>query len=151
MRIRSRGPLATRRPVPGQRDALVPGFGDAAMHDQPLTITGTGDETRDFIYVDDVVQANLLAAESPDAPGKVFNIALGRSVSLNRLLATLADLIGTGVQPIYHPARVGDVRHSAADISAAAGALGFEILVPFELGLARTVAAMAPAALVGAA
>jgi UDP-glucose 4-epimerase len=130
---------------------VIPRFIQALLDGERPTIYGDGNQTRDFIYVDDVVQANLLAAESPDAPGKVFNIASGRSVSLNRLLAILTELVGAGTQPIYHPARVGDVRHSGADVSAAAAALGFEILVPFELGLARTVAAMAPAALVGAA
>jgi UDP-glucose 4-epimerase len=130
---------------------VIPRFIKAILDGEPPVIYGDGEQTRDFVYVDDVVQANLLAAQSPDAPGKVFNIASGRSVSLNRLLGTLIDHIGLPCQPTYLPARDGDVRHSAADVSAAAAALGFEILVPFELGLARTVEAMAPAALAGAA
>ncbi|MEA2524570.1 MAG: hypothetical protein QOF73_1797 [Thermomicrobiales bacterium] len=130
---------------------VIPRFVKALLDGEPPVIYGDGEQTRDFVYVDDVVQANLLAAQSPDAPGKVFNIASGRSVSLNRLLGSLIGIMGVPAQPIYLPARVGDVRHSAADVSAAAAALGFEILVPFELGLARTVEALAPAALAGAA
>jgi nucleoside-diphosphate-sugar epimerase len=140
------------RQDPGSAYApVIPRFIQALLATERPMIFGDGNQTRDFIYVDDVVQANLLAAESPDAPGRVFNIASGRSVSLNRLLATLGEIIGTGFQPVYLPARPGDVRHSAAEISAAADALGFEILVPLEIGLARTVTAMAPPALVGAA
>lgn len=130
---------------------VIPRFIKALADGEPPVIFGDGEQTRDFIYVDDVVQANLLAAQSPDAPGQIFNIASGRSVSLNRLLASLIEIMGISSEPVYVPARAGDVRHSAADVSAAAAALGFEILVPFELGLARTVEAMAPKALAGAA
>ena len=130
---------------------VIPRFTKAIRDGEPPVIYGDGEQTRDFVYVDDVVQANLLAAQSPDAPGKIFNIASGRFVSLNRLLASLIEIIGRPCQPTYLPARPGDVRHSAADASAAAAAFGFEILVPFQLGLARTVEAMAPAALAGAA
>lgn len=130
---------------------VIPRFIKALHDGQPPTIFGDGEQTRDFVYVDDVVQANLLAAQSPDAPGRVFNIASGRAVSLNRLLGSLIQITGRSANPLYLPARTGDVRHSAADHSAAATALGFEILVPFELGLARTVEAMAPMALAGAA
>jgi UDP-glucose 4-epimerase len=130
---------------------VIPRFIKALQDGLPPTVFGDGEQTRDFIYVDDVVQANLLAAQSPDAPGRVFNIASGRSVSLNRLLASLIEITGLSAQPIYLPARTGDVRHSAADHSAASTALGFEILVPFELGLARTVEAMTPMVLAGAA
>jgi nucleoside-diphosphate-sugar epimerase len=130
---------------------VIPRFIKALQDRQPPTVFGDGEQTRDFVYVDDVVQANMLAAQSPDAPGRVFNIASGRSVSLNRLLGSLVEITGLPAQPIYLPARTGDVRHSAADHSAAATALGFEILVPFELGLARTVEAMSPMVLSGAA
>jgi nucleoside-diphosphate-sugar epimerase len=130
---------------------VVPRFVAALAAGEPPVVFGDGEQTRDFVYVADVVQANLLAAQSPDAPGRVFNVASGRSVSLNRLLAALIENMGVSVEPVYVPARAGDVRHSAADVSAAATALGFEILVPFELGLARTVEAMAPAVLAGAA
>jgi UDP-glucose 4-epimerase len=130
---------------------VIPRFIKALQDGQPPTVFGDGEQTRDFVYVDDVVQANLLAAQSPDAPGRIFNIASGRSVSLNRLLGLLVEITGLPAQPIYLPARTGDVRHSAADHSAAATALGFEILVPFEMGLARTVEAMSPLVLSGAA
>jgi nucleoside-diphosphate-sugar epimerase len=130
---------------------VIPRFIKALADGEPPVIFGDGEQTRDFVYVDDVVQANLLAAQSPDAPGRIFNIASGRSVSLNRLLASLLEIMGVPSDPIYVPARAGDVRHSAADVSAAAAALGFEILVPFKMGLARTIEAIAPKALVGAA
>jgi UDP-glucose 4-epimerase len=130
---------------------VIPRFVKALIDGERPVVYGDGEQTRDFVYVDDVVQANLLAAQSPDAPGQIINIASGRSVSLNRLLATLIETMSVPGHPVYLPARAGDVRHSAADVSAAAAALGFEILVPFELGLARTVEAMAPAVLAGAA
>jgi UDP-glucose 4-epimerase len=107
----------------------------------PPVIFGDGVQSRDFVYVDDVVAANLLAAEAPAAAGRVFNIATGRAVSLNHLLRTLATLTGTEPRAHHEPARPGDIRHSLADIGAAKKTLGYAAEVALEDGLARTVAA----------
>jgi UDP-glucose 4-epimerase len=102
------------------------------------TVHGDGLQSRDFVFVSDVVQALLRSAEAPGVSGKVFNIGTGRSVNLLELLAALNRLLGTDVAPRHGPPRAGDVRHSRADISRARRELGYEPAVPFEQGLAET-------------
>jgi UDP-glucose 4-epimerase len=104
------------------------------------TIFGDGLQSRDFVYVANVVHANLLAAEQP-APrvaGQVFNIGGGGSINLIELLAALNGLTGQNLAPVFAPARPGDVRFSAADISAARANLGYEVQVPWRDGLRHT-------------
>ena len=101
-------------------------------------MNGTGNQSRDFTYVANVVQANLLAASVPAAAGHVFNIACGLRISLNDVVAMLNKLVGKELPIIYSPARTGDVEHSLADISAARQILGFETSVDIETGIART-------------
>jgi UDP-N-acetylglucosamine/UDP-N-acetyl-alpha-D-glucosaminouronate 4-epimerase len=102
-------------------------------------IYGDGEQTRDFTYVGNAVSANLLAAEAPQASGKVFNIANGRSISINNLLETLKQLTGrTDVKAEYVESRVGDVRDSLADLSAAKSELGYSPEVELEEGLQLT-------------
>jgi UDP-glucose 4-epimerase len=124
---------------------VIPKF-IAALRDggQP-TIFGDGEQTRDFVYVEDVVRANLLAAETPGASGAIVNVASGRSISLNRLAALIGELMNRTVSPDYLPARSGDIRDSSADVRLAKDVLGFERGVSFEDGLARTVASMTDA------
>jgi len=105
-------------------------------------VYGDGETTRDFIYVDDVVQANILAAfrEGPEGGAPLFNIGTGRAVSLIELLAALraaSGKAGEGVEPRYEPEREGDIRHSQADITLAKSLLGFEPRYTLEEGLAR--------------
>jgi nucleoside-diphosphate-sugar epimerase len=103
------------------------------------TIYGDGEQSRDFTYVSNVVDANLRAAESSAAVGKVLNIANGKSVTINQLLDTLKDLTGkTQVAAEYRPARLGDVRHSLADLTLAMSVLGYAPHVELEEGLRRT-------------
>jgi UDP-glucose 4-epimerase len=104
------------------------------------TIFGDGLQTRDFTYVTDVVQALLKAAAVPGISGQVYNIGTGRPVSLRELLSALNKLYGTQVAPRYADPRAGDVRHSCADISRARHDLGYAPAVPFEEGLAHTLA-----------
>jgi UDP-glucose 4-epimerase len=104
------------------------------------TIFGDGQQTRDFTYVSDVVQALLLAAEKPGVSGQVFNVGTGRGTSLLELLSALNRQLGTNIAPSHKEARAGDIRHSRADISKARSLLGYEPKVPFEEGLARTLA-----------
>ncbi len=104
------------------------------------TIYGDGLQSRDFTYVSDVVQALLRAALAPDVSGRVYNIGTGRGITLLELLDALNRLLGTSVTAQHAPARAGDVRHSRADVSLARRELGYEPTVPFEDGLARTLA-----------
>jgi len=101
-------------------------------------VFGDGQQSRDFVNVRDVVRANLLAAERPDAGGKVFNIGSGRSPSLLEVIAVLGRLAGRELTPRFAPERPGDVRFSAGDISEARRGLGFEPQVSLEEGLRET-------------
>jgi UDP-glucose 4-epimerase len=102
------------------------------------TVFGDGLQTRDFTSVRDVVRALLLASEKPGIGGQVFNIGTGRGISLLDLLAALNRLLGTSVQPQHAAPRIGDIRHSRADIQRAREELGYEPAVSFEQGLAET-------------
>ena len=108
--------------------------------DQP-TINGDGEQSRDFTYIDNAVEANLLAckAAAQKAAGQMFNVATGRRVTLNETFKVLQDLTGYKGQPKYGSVREGDVKHSLADISKAEDGLGYKTLVDFEEGLRRTV------------
>ncbi len=102
------------------------------------SIYGDGLQSRDFTFVTDVVQALTRAADAPNASGQVYNIGTGRGTNLLDLVAALNRQLGTNIAPRHAPARLGDVRHSRADISRARRDLGFEPVVPFEDGLAQT-------------
>ena len=108
--------------------------------EQP-TINGDGEQSRDFTYIDNAVEANLLACKAPaqKAAGQMFNVATGRRVTLNETFKVLQDLTGCNGQPKYGPTREGDVKHSLADISKAEAGLGYKPLIDFEEGLRRTV------------
>jgi nucleoside-diphosphate-sugar epimerase len=101
-------------------------------------IYGDGLQSRDFTYIENVVQANLLAAEAPNAAGKVFNVAGGQSISLLQLVGELNRLTGQTLKPQFEPSRVGDVRSSLADISAAERELGYRCEISWQEGLSRT-------------
>jgi nucleoside-diphosphate-sugar epimerase len=102
-------------------------------------IYGDGEQTRDFTYVANVVDGVLKACHAPGAAGQIINVATGTRVSLNELFATLRQLTGVAVSPTYEPARVGDVKHSLADISRADSLLGYQPTVPLADGLALTI------------
>ena len=108
--------------------------------EQP-TIFGDGETSRDFTYIDNAVEANLLACKAPagKAAGQVFNTATGRRVTLNETFKVLQDLTGYKGQPKYAAERAGDVKHSLADISKVQSGLGYKTLVDFEEGLRKTV------------
>jgi len=113
-------------------------FMDCIKEGRTLVIYGDGGQTRDFIYVENVVQANLLAAESVKVGnGQTINIAGGERISLNKLVQVLGELAGRKVETEYRTARRGDIRHSQADISYAEELLGYEVKVGFEEGLER--------------
>ena len=122
--------------------AVIPRFLTALLKGQRPIVFGDGEQTRDFTYVTNVVQANLLAASSPDAVSRVMNIGCGERISLNKLLHLAGELLGTTVRADYREPRPGDVRDSLADISLAHLLLGYQPSVGFREGLARTLDAM---------
>ena len=103
------------------------------------TIFGDGEQSRDFTYVDNVVDATLRACTAPEAPGRVINVGVGGRFTLNQTIALLNEIFGKQVTPRYDPPRDGDVLHSQANISLARQVLGYEPKVPYEQGLRRTV------------
>lgn len=128
---------------PGQRPdsqyaAVIPKFCDAVATERAPTVFGDGEQTRDFVYVGNVVQANLLACRSDAAVGKVVNIGSGTRTSLNQLLQTLARIAGKEISANYASPRQGDIRHSVGDISLARELLGYKCSVGLEDGLRGT-------------
>jgi nucleoside-diphosphate-sugar epimerase len=122
-----------------QYSAVIPHFINAALQGKGVTIFGDGDQSRDFTYVDNVVEANLLAMKAPDVSGRTYNIACGDRISLNELVANIGRILGRAIEPEYAPPRLGDVRHSMADISLARKELGYDVGVGFDEGLAQTI------------
>ena len=116
-------------------------FTTRMLHREPPTIFGDGEQSRDFTYIDNAVEANLLASRAPaeKVAGKVFNVATGRRVTLNETFQLLQPLTGYKGQPQFAPERGGDIKHSLADISLAKTCLGYAPTVSFEEGLRRTV------------
>jgi UDP-glucose 4-epimerase len=123
----------------GAYAAVIPKFIVELLAGRQPTIFGDGQQSRDFVYVGDVVRANLLASESTKAVGKMVNVASGRQYSLLEVVDALNRVLGTKIQPKLAEPRVGDVRDSLADISLAKELLGYEPTVSFEEGLRRTV------------
>jgi len=119
--------------------AVIPLFIRRLLDDRPLTIDGDGQQTRDFVYVEDVVRAMMLAAEKAAAVTGPFNIGTGRSVSISALARVLQALIPAGGEPGHGPPRPGDIRHSASDIRLAKAALGYRPEVALKQGLKVTV------------
>ena len=118
--------------------AVIPLFVKALLHDEAPTINGDGEQTRDFTYVANAVEANLRASTAPvEAVGEVFNVACGSRASLNQLYATLQRLLERDIAPIYGPPRPGDVRDSLANIDKAKRLLGYSGSIQLEEGLRR--------------
>src|ERR1700687_4809011 len=113
-------------------------FCSAFLEDAQPVVFGDGEQTRDFTYVENAVQANLLACEAPSVSGKVFNVGVGGRVSLNEVVRVLGKISGKTLETKYEPPRDGDIRDSQADISQARELLGYEPQVSFEEGLSRT-------------
>jgi len=127
-----------RQDPASQYAAVIPRFITAMLRGEVPTIYGDGYQSRDFTYVSNVVDANLLAAAAPDVAGRVFNVACGQRHTLLDLVAILNDVLGTQIVPVHTDPRPGDVRHSLADITAAREALVYRAEVDFRDGLRRT-------------
>lgn len=124
-----------RQDPTSQYAAVIPKFVTAMLRSEQPTIYGDGEQSRDFSYVTNVVQANLLAATAPGVGGQVFNIACGQRYNLLELVDTINRILGTDITPVHTTPRVGDVRHSLADIARARKMLGYQVEVEFEEGL----------------
>jgi UDP-glucose 4-epimerase len=131
-----------RQDPTSQYAAVVPRFIEAIAAGRAVTVHGDGGQSRDFTYVENVVAANLLAADASGAQGRVLNIASGGSETVNALADVIGRLLDKPVEKSYGPAQPGDVRESWADVTAARETLGYEPVVTFEEGLQRTIEAM---------
>jgi UDP-glucose 4-epimerase len=120
--------------------AVIPLFIRAMTQGKSPLIFGDGDQSRDFTFVDDVVQANMKAAETPDIGGRLYNVACGRQTSLLQLVAILNQLLGTRIAPTHGKPRTGDVKHSLADIERARTDLGYRPTTEMREGLQRCLA-----------
>jgi nucleoside-diphosphate-sugar epimerase len=128
-----------RQDPSSQYSAAIPKFITAMLKDEPVTIYGDGEQSRDFTYVKNVVNANLLACKSSDAAGEVINIACGGMFSLNQLISVMEEELSIKARRVYTRPRAGDVMHSRADITKAKALLGYEPIVTFDKGLKKTV------------
>ncbi len=131
--------FGARQDPTSQYSAVIPLFITGMIDGKAPMIYGDGLQSRDFCFVENVVHGNLLAADSPKANGEVINIATGKRVNLLELVEQINAHLGTQIEPIHDEGRVGDVKHSRADISQAQTLLGYEPIVDFESGLKRTI------------
>lgn len=126
----------------GPYAAVIPLFVSGILNNTPVYINGDGAQTRDFTYVDNAVQANVLGMlnTNPEAFGKVYNVAVGENFTVNELYRAIRELLGVPHEPTYREERAGDIRNSLADISLAKELLGYNPQFRFSEGLKRTVA-----------
>jgi UDP-glucose 4-epimerase len=125
-----------------QYAAVIPLFVTAIEAGEPITIYGDGEQRRDFTYVANVVDGTIKAAEAVGANGRIFNVAASAPVTVNTVAAAIGDVLGKPVEKTFGPPRVGDIRDSWADVTAAREVLGWEPAVGLEDGLRKTVEAL---------
>lgn len=128
-----------RQDPASQYAAVVPNFVTRLLRGERPVIYGDGEQSRDFTYVANVVEANLLAAQASGVGGEVFNIACADRITISSLAKALNAILGTDIPPVHEPPRAGDILHSFADIAKAASGLSYRPSVSFEEGLRRTV------------
>ena len=121
-----------------QYSAAIPKFIAAMLNNQPPVIYGDGEQSRDFTYVDNVVKANILAAVSKTS-GEVINIACGKRITLNQIIALINKVLRKEIKPTYLPTRPGDIKHSLADITKSKKLLNYQPTIEFEKGLKKTI------------
>jgi UDP-glucose 4-epimerase len=136
--------FGARQDPRSQYAAVVPLFISAIAAGEPATIYDDGDQSRDFTYVTNVVEANLLAAEARGVTGMIFNISAGTPATVNQLADTIGILLEKSVERRYLPPRAGDLRDSWADVSRAKELLGWEARIGLEEGLRLTIDSLAP-------
>jgi len=128
-----------RQDPQSQYAAAIPAFVTLILRGQRPTVFGDGEQSRDFTYIDNVIDANLLAMNIPAARGETVNVACGAQITVNQVLAAINESLGTKSAAVYTDPRPGDVRHSCADIRLARRLLGFAPAVSFEDGLRRAI------------
>jgi nucleoside-diphosphate-sugar epimerase len=128
-----------RQDPSSQYSGVLSRFITGMLRGQSPTIFGDGEQSRDFTYVTNVVWGNLLACHAAGVSGKMYNIACGRSVTLNQVVSSLNNFLGTNIPSNYGSPRVGDIKHSLADISRARNDLKYVPIVDFDAGLRMTV------------
>ncbi|MCK4351958.1 SDR family oxidoreductase [candidate division WOR-3 bacterium] len=128
-----------RQDPSSQYSAVIPKFISSMINKKQPTIYGDGEQSRDFTYVSNVVQANLLAVEATNTGGKVFNIACGKKITVNDLVKELNKILNKNINPIYTASMPGEVRHSLAEIKEAKSVIGYGPLVTFTKGLKKTI------------
>lgn len=131
--------FGARQDPKSQYAAVIPRFVTSALEGRSPVIYGDGTQSRDFCYIDNVIEANLKAADAPGVSGKVFNIACGAATDLNQVIRLVGEALGKQVQPQYEPARAGDIKHSLADINQARTLLGYTASISFTAGLHKTI------------
>jgi UDP-glucose 4-epimerase len=122
-----------------QYAAVIPNFITSLLSGEEPKVFGDGEQSRDFTFVENVVEANRLALEAPDLSGKAYNVACGERITLNRALREIAEITGKDAEARYLPRRPGDIVHSHASIERAQADLGYRPVVPFREGLRRTI------------
>jgi UDP-glucose 4-epimerase len=128
-----------RQDASSQYSGVLAKFIPAVLRSQRPTIYGDGAQSRDFTFVANVVDANLLACSAPGIAGEAFNIACGDRITVNSMLAQVNKLTSKNVEAIYEPIRSGDILHSQADVSRARTRMGYQARTSFEEGLRRTI------------
>ncbi len=122
-----------------QYSAVIPKFIKAILTDQQPVIYGDGEQSRDFTYIANVVEANILATEVDSPAGEVYNCAVHQRITLNELVTTINRIVGKNIPPVYADPRPGDVKHSFADISKIQQQMGYQPKIKFEEGLRLTI------------
>ena len=139
VRIRYFNVFGPRQDPNSPYSAVIPRFISALLANRQPVVYGDGSQSRDFTYVENIVEANILAATADGVSGNVYNVACGRSTELLQLLKIICDLLGKPFHPRFASPRIGDVKHSWADISAARQDLGYSVKVELDEGLHKTV------------
>ena len=122
-----------------QYAAAIPAFVTSILKDQPPTIYGDGEQSRDFTYIDNVVEANLLAARAEKTAGEAVNVACGEAITVNAIIDMINDIVGKSVKSNHVDPRPGDVKHSLADISLAQKVIGYKPVISFQDGLTKAI------------
>ena len=128
-----------RQDPQSQYAAVVPKFVTAALRGESPVIYGDGSQSRDFCFIDNVIEANLKAADAPGISGEVFNVACGEATTLLEVVAAVGKQLGKSLVARHEPPRAGDIKHSLADIEKAKKLLGYTASVSFAEGLKRTI------------
>ncbi len=128
-----------RQDPESQYAAAIPAFITAIAENRPPTVYGDGEQTRDFTYIENIIEANLLAVKARQTRGEVINVACGESISINAIIKEINAVMGKNIRPNYVASRPGDIKHSWADITLASKVIGFKPIVAFRDGLHKAI------------